>query len=148
MYTRREVTDGKTIMNKDLYDNIQDGVEEALDGLKGLKPLLLNADDLALYNTDPIYGDEALQAIINGRPILVKTPNSDGGTYTAVYSPVYMYQVPNNENNYLYLFYLRDEKQTLDLSALGAGTIQLPVYGELKMRLSETYNYNPLETNA
>lgn len=29
-YTRREVTDGVTVMNKDLYDNLQDGIEEAM----------------------------------------------------------------------------------------------------------------------
>ena len=28
-YNRREVEDGITIMNKDLYDNLQDGIEEA-----------------------------------------------------------------------------------------------------------------------
>lgn len=27
-YSRREVTDGVTIMNKDLYDNLQDGIDE------------------------------------------------------------------------------------------------------------------------
>lgn len=27
-YTRREVTDGLTVMNKDLYDNLQDGIDE------------------------------------------------------------------------------------------------------------------------
>ena len=29
-YSRRTVTDGVTVMNKDLYDNLQDGVDEAL----------------------------------------------------------------------------------------------------------------------
>lgn len=27
-YTRRNTADGVTIMNKDLYDNLQDGIEE------------------------------------------------------------------------------------------------------------------------
>lgn len=27
-YKRREVQDGVTIMNKDLYDNLQDGIDE------------------------------------------------------------------------------------------------------------------------
>lgn len=30
-YSRREVTDGVTVMNKDLYDNLQDGIDELLD---------------------------------------------------------------------------------------------------------------------
>ena len=32
-YTRRNVTDGETIMNKDLYDNLQDGIEEAHEAI-------------------------------------------------------------------------------------------------------------------
>lgn len=30
-YTRRNTTDGSTIMNKDLYDNLQDGIEQSLN---------------------------------------------------------------------------------------------------------------------
>lgn len=108
------------------------------------RPLVLDADMLASYNTDPAYGDEALEAILNGRQIVVRVPNASGDDYVATYSPIYMYQIPNKENNYLYLFYLKDEKQTVDLSALGVGTIQIPVYGELKMLLSKEYNGTPL----
>lgn len=110
-----------------------------------MKPLLLDADMLASYNTDSQYGDEALEAIIAGRQILVKTPNASGDSYVVNYSPVYMYQVPNRDNNYLYLFYLRDEKQTIDLSAVGLGQIQMPVYADLKMKLSQTYTECPLK---
>lgn len=108
-------------------------------------PLVLNADKAEEYNTMAVYGDRALRAIQEGRQILVRVPNADGGKYTAIYSPVLMYQLPNYENNYLYLFYFRDEKQ--DLSALlgqAEGTVQMPQYGELKMLLSETYNGSPL----
>ena len=107
-------------------------------------PLILDFEDLAFYNTDPEYGDKALEAIRTGRQILIKTPNADGGNYVANYSPVYMYQIPNYENNYLYLFYLRDEKQTIDLSTVGLGTLEMPVYGELKMLLSKKYMSDPL----
>lgn len=109
------------------------------------KPLLLDADMLASYNTDPQYGDAALQAILEGRQILIKTPNRDGGTTVHNYSPVYMYQIPNVGNDHLYLFYLRDEKQNLDLSALGMGTIQIPVQADLKMVLSKVYTECPLK---
>jgi hypothetical protein len=27
-YTRRNVTDGETVLNKELYDNLQDGIDE------------------------------------------------------------------------------------------------------------------------
>ena len=108
-------------------------------------PLVLDADKLASYNVDPQYGDEALEAVLSGRQILVRTPNADGGNYTRIFSPVYMYHIPNYENKYLYLFYLKDEKQTIDLTALGMGQIQMPIYGELKMRLSKKYNECPLK---
>ena len=113
------------------------------------KPLVLYANDTNTtpeeYLNNAYYGDEALAAILAGRQILVKTPNASGDNYVASYSPVYMYQLPNYQNNYLYLFYLRDEKQ--DLSALlgqPAGTVMMPVYGQFKMLLSETYNTCPL----
>lgn len=37
-YTRRNTTDGSTIMNKDLYDNLQDGIEE-----RGVTPEMFGA---------------------------------------------------------------------------------------------------------
>lgn len=35
-YSRRQVTDGLTVMNKDLYDNLQDGIEECKEALENL----------------------------------------------------------------------------------------------------------------
>lgn len=40
-YVRREVTDGVTIMNKDLYDNVQDGIDEAKQAVKTLREEVL-----------------------------------------------------------------------------------------------------------
>lgn len=105
-------------------------------------PLLLDANSADTYLEDSNYGDQALEAIKTNRQILVRVPNADGGNYTAIYSPVLMHQIPNYQNNYLYLFFLRDEKQ--DLSQLGVPA-QMPTYGELKMLLSQEYNSNPLE---
>lgn len=125
--------------------------EEWLDSLQGkdgpqgvsgmVPPLVL--DSGTDYTTDSAKGDEALGAILRNRQILVRVPNADGGKYTALYSPVLTYQLPNFENNYLYLFFLRDEKQPLP-DILGTD-FQIPVYGELKMLLSETYNESPLD---
>lgn len=109
-----------------------------------IAPLTLNAEQD--YSEDTATGDLVLASILAGRQILVRVPNADGGTYTAIYSPILMYQLPNCENQYLYLFFLRDEKQ--DLSALlgqSAGTVVMPTYGELKLKLSQEYNSNPLE---
>ena len=108
-------------------------------------PLILNADSANEYLENPTFGDEALEAIRAGKPILIRVPNADGGKHTAIYSPVLMYQVPNFENRYLYLFFLRDEKQ--DLSSLNI-PVQMPTYGELKLLLSQEYNSNPLETEG
>lgn len=109
------------------------------------EPFVLNAEDAEIYLTSPTFGDEALNAILYGRQILVRVLNASGDNYVASYSPIYMYQLPNDKNNYLYLFYLKDEKQNIDLSALGLGTIQVPLYGELKLLLSENYYKTPLE---
>lgn len=109
------------------------------------KPLLLDANLSDHYGGNYEAGDEALEAIKTGRQILVRVPNADGGQYTAIYCPIMMYQLPLN-GQYLYLFYLRDEKQ--DLSALlgqPAGTVLLPTYGQFQMLLSKYYNSNPLE---
>lgn len=121
--------------------------ESALPVLTRLdtKPLLLNEDMKDTYLTDPTYGDTALECIKAGRQILVRVPNSVSGGYTVNYSPVYMYQVPNHDNNFLYLFYLTDRKNNIDLTQLGLGMIQVPIHDQLKMILSKTYNNNPLE---
>ena len=105
-------------------------------------PLVLYADNASDYENDAAVGDDALDAILRGRQILVRVPNADGGSYTAIFSPVLMYQLPNYQNKYLYLFFLRDEKQ--DLSSLGLTGVQLPTYGELKLLLSKEYNETPL----
>lgn len=109
------------------------------------KPLILDASLSDYYGGHAEAGDEALEAIKSGRQILVRVPNADGGNNTAIYTPVMMYQIPLN-GMYLYLFYLRDEKQDLS-GALGrpAGTVLLPTYGEFMMLLSQKYNSNPLE---
>lgn len=119
--------------------------EEWLDSLGTAKPLILDANLSDYYGGHPEAGDEALEAIKSGRQILVRVPNADGKSYTAIYTPIMMYQLPQ-DGQYLYLFYLRDEKQDLS-AALGlpAGTVALPTYGEFMMLLSKYYNSNPLE---
>lgn len=98
------------------------------------------------YTESTIAGDMAIEAIQEGKQILIKTPNRDNGTTTAIYSPVLTYQLPNVDNNYLYLFYLRDEKQDLGVNlGLPEGTIMMPVYGELDLKLSNPYGHSPLQ---
>lgn len=96
------------------------------------------------YSENSTMGDKVFKALMEGKNVLVRVENADGGNYTAIYSPIYQYQVPNKLNNYLYLYYLKDTKQTLDLSAVGIGTIQLPIYEQIKLKVSHTYNHTPL----
>lgn len=114
--------------------------------LDAVKPLILDANMTSTYDNDSQYGDEALAAILAGRQILVKTPNASGNNYIANLSPVYMYQVPVN-SDYLYLFYIRDEKQVIDLSVATPelGEVSLPIHGQLQMKLSQTYTECPLK---
>lgn len=134
---------GRTIADITAREEIED--LKQYSWVSADSPLVLNADMATQYDTISTYGDKALRAIQEGRMIFIRTPNADGNDFTAIYSPVLMYQLPNRENNYLYLFYLRDEKQDLSaLLGLPEGTVQMPQYGELQMLLSETYNGSPL----
>lgn len=109
------------------------------------EPLVIEADlSTKLEITDVVFGDEVLDAVLRKREILVHTPNADGKTYTKVFSPIYKYQLPNEENDYLYLYYLRDEMQVIDLSAAGLGVVQMPIYGEVQLKLSKEYKACPL----
>ena len=43
-YSRRNVVDGVTVMNKELYDNVQDGIDELKDSLKEVKEIVENVN--------------------------------------------------------------------------------------------------------
>lgn len=125
---------------------IDSGSENEEGRLNTNSSLRLSEDKKDVYLQDASYGDSALAAIKSGREILVKVPNASDDNYVANYSPIYKFQVPAYENNYLYLFYIKDENR--DLSALlgqPAGTVLVPAYGQLKMLLSREYNSDPLE---
>lgn len=133
--------------NKDTKTYVDStSAKELAESFGKFEPLILDANLSDYYGGHTEFGDEALEAIKTGRHILVRVPNASGDNYVASYSPVYMYQLPCN-GQYLYLFFLRDEKQDLS-SLLGqpAGTIQMPTYGEFQMLLSRKYDSNPLET--
>lgn len=56
-YSRREVEDHITVMNKDLYDNLQDGIDEAKNDIEDSKKvheeLEKKFDDCVLNNELP-----------------------------------------------------------------------------------------------
>lgn len=113
-----------------------------MSNLGGGEPVVLYPNSADYYLEDPTYGDAVLDAITTGKQILIRVPNADDQGHTAIYSPVLMYQLPNHSHSFVYLFYLKDDKQ--DLSSLVPG-MQLPTYGELKLKVSKVYEMSPLE---
>lgn len=100
------------------------------------------------------YGDDALQAILDGRQIYVKVPNVSGGTNYANFMPVLQYQLPRNNNDYLTLFYLKDGIANNLVNAmrnLSNGTpsdyIFADVFGEITMQLTKSYSECPLKVD-
>lgn len=93
------------------------------------------------------YGDDALAAILEGRQILIKVPNSYGSNLLySSFMPVLQYQLPNQNNNYLTLFYLRDGIAENIMTAMQTGSFD-GVYGVIEMMLSTTYTECPLKVN-
>lgn len=112
-------------------------------------PLVLDSS-VTTYEHLPFVGDEALDAILNGRQILVKVPNANNETIYANYMPVIQYQLPNANNDFLTLIYLKDGLANNLVAALGAmmqgGQPDFSaVYGELSLKLSKTYTSSPLK---
>lgn len=55
-YVRRDVTDGVTVMNKDLYDNLQDGIDESKEDLENVKDSVSEVKDQVDTATDIAKG--------------------------------------------------------------------------------------------
>ena len=106
------------------------------------KPLILDAK--MNYEHLPFVGDEVLQAIIDGRQILVKVPNADSRKNVTNFMPIFQYQLPNVDNDHLYLFYFNDGIGNNILAAMQTGNFN-NVYGQLALPLSKTYQQCPLK---
>ena len=113
------------------------------------KSLIL--DSTIDYSNLPFKGDEVLQAILDGRQVLVKVPNISGeGSLYVNYMPVFQYQLPANNNDFLTLLFMKDGLDTNLVTALGAmmqgGAADLStVYGQLTLKLSKAYTETPLK---
>ena len=99
------------------------------------------------------YGDDALTSILEGRPILIKVPNKDGNTLFSNFMPVLQYQLPNQNNNYLILFYLKDgiaENILVAMQAAMQGNTSAfaGVFGVIEMMLSQSYSECPLKVST
>lgn len=75
-YTRRNTTDGVTVMNKDLYDNLQDGIEE--------KPFYYDS-------VEEMKADKRLTKDMKAVTLGYYEPNDGGGA---------VYLIDNKETNY------------------------------------------------
>lgn len=92
------------------------------------------------------YGDDALAAILEGRQILIKVPNKGDSTLYSNFMPVLQYQLPNENNNYLTLFYFNDGIAENIMTAMQTGSFD-GVYGSIEMMLSTTYTECPLKVD-
>lgn len=90
------------------------------------------------------YGDDALQAILEGKHVLVKVPNKDGKTLYSNFMPVLQYQLPDENNDYLTLFYLKDGIAENIMAAMATQSFD-GVFGEITMKLSKMYAECPLK---
>lgn len=140
-YIPQNFKDGAVLSAKEL-NHIEEGLTKLDNDVNG-KPFVIYEDKAAEYESDPTVGDKVLEAILSSKQILVRTSNIDGGTLYANYMPVIQYQLPNVNNDYLTLFYLKDGIATNLLTSLGTGSFE-GVYGELTMKLSKTYTTTPL----
>lgn len=107
-------------------------------------PLVLDEYMAATYSEDSQYGDRALEAILEGRQILVKVPNKNGELIYTNFMPVFQYQLPNAGNDYLTLMYFKDGMAENLMNAMTTGSFD-GAYGEINMKLSKTYATCPLE---
>ena len=89
------------------------------------------------------YGDDTLQAILDGKQILIKVPNKNDSNLYCNFMPVIQYQLPNN-NDYLTLFYLKDGIAENIMTAMTTGSFD-GVFGEITMKLSKKYTECPLK---
>ena len=106
-----------------------------------------NEDNIYVIDSEAYtYGDDALNAILNGKQILIKVPNKNANSLYSNFMPVLQYQLPNENNNYLTLFYLNDGIAENIMTAMTNGSFD-GVYGEITMLLSETYTECPLKVN-
>lgn len=139
MKTYQELTfvfpqDGYMVVNFE-YKSIQSGEFFYIKKPHKNEPFVLYASKAESYVDDAETGEATMKAIMEGRQILVRVPNADGGNYMALYSPVLMYQLPNYLARHLYLFYLND----------GVNAQGLPSYNQLKIAVSRDYNQTPLK---
>lgn len=116
------------------YTTIQSGEFFYIKRTHRKEPFVLYAEKAESYVDDADTGEAVMKAIMEGRQIVVRVPNADGGNYMALYSPVLMYQLPNYLARHLYLFYLND----------GVNEMGLPGYSQLKIAVSRDYNQTPL----
>ena len=110
-YTRRNTTDGVTVMNKDLYDNLQDGIEESLwvtDSLNleylssfnvGRKVLLTKDKSVpCLFTVQDKKKDSLSVQLSNGNWLNILSNEVDLNTISD--SPVELIPVALNTGNY------------------------------------------------
>ena len=111
--------------------------------LRPMDPYVIDAEKYT-------FGDDALNAILEGRQIYVKV--SSAGALYSNFVPVLQYQIPDKGGTDLYLFYLKDGIANNLTNALFKAVNGDPnpfdeVYGIIEMTLTEAYEECPLKVS-
>lgn len=139
------------IADKELLESSTEGthfVVEVDGKIKRLKQVQaqVNVKPYVIDSEAYTYGDDALQAILDGKQIFIKVPNKDGGSLYNNFMPVIQYQLPNENNDYLTLFYLKDGIAENIMYAMATNSFD-GVFGEITMQLSQKYSECPLKVD-
>lgn len=101
------------------------------------EPLILGEGiDYLELNSSKSTGDKVLNAILNGRKILIKVLKFDSNEETINYSPVIHYRLPVRTNKKLKLFYLKDNFYSNNST---------DSFGEITLTVSSAYEELPVE---
>lgn len=121
------------------YEGTEEEWLESLHGKTAAEPYVIDSEAYT-------YGDDALAAILEGRQVLIKVPNKHESTLYSNFMPVLQYQLPNSNNDYLILFYLKDGIAENIMTAMATGSFD-GVFGTIEMMLSQAYAECPLKVS-
>lgn len=140
-----ELADLRIGAEGEVFPNAGDAVREQFREVKeSQKPFVIYEESAEEYASDPTYGDAVLEAKLAGREVLICVQNKTENTLYRNFMPVLQYQLPDENNDYLTLFYLKDGIAENIMYAMAAGSFA-GVYGEITMKLSKKYTECPLK---
>lgn len=129
----------------EVYQTAGDAVRgQFREAKESQKPFVIYEELAEEYVADPTYGDSVLEAKLAGREVLVCVQNKTENTLYRNFMPVLQYQLPDANNDYLTVFYLKDGIAENIVHAMTTGSFD-DAYGEITMKLSKKYTECPLK---